>query len=135
MLNVNAEIVCRLVELAQAIHVQEPVSIPEPPNSPADDWAQQMLADHADNPSTDEFRELVKDLEPDQQQEVVALLWLGRGDFTLEEWNAAIAEAQERWSPETADYLLIHPMLADHLLAGLELHGHSCQDSNFLSPR
>lgn len=135
MLNVSAETVCRLIELAQSIHVQEPVSIPEEPYSPADDWAQQVLADHADNPSTDEFRALIRDLDPDQQQELVALFWLGRGDFTLEEWDAALTEAEDRWSPETADYLLLHPMLADHLIAGLELHGHHCQDSTFLHPR
>lgn len=135
MLNVSAETVCRLVELAQTIHVQEPVSIPEEPFSPADDWAQQMLADHADNPASQEFRELVKDLDPDQQQEVVALLWLGRGDFTMDDWDAAVTEAEDRWSPETADYLLLHPMLADHLMAALELHGQDCQEGNFLNPQ
>ncbi|WP_404364204.1 DUF3775 domain-containing protein [Marinobacter sp.] len=134
MLQVNPETVCRLVELAQSFHVQEQISIPDQPNSPAEDWSRQMLADHADNTSVQEFRTVVEDLEPDQQQEVMALMWLGRGDFTLEEWEAILTEAEEQWTPETADYLLMHPMLADYLLEGLDLHGYHCQETNMLHP-
>ncbi|MBS3803595.1 MAG: DUF3775 domain-containing protein [Oleiphilaceae bacterium] len=134
MLEVNPETVCRLIELAQSYSVQEQVSLPDTPDNPAQDWAQQMLASHADNSSADEFRTIIEDLEPDQQQIVVALMWLGRDDFTLEEWDDALTLAEEFWTPETADYLLIHPMLADHLQAGLEMHGYHCQDSQYLSP-
>ena len=134
MLQVNPETVCRLVELARSFHVQEQISIPEQPNSPAEDWGRQMLANHADNTSAQEFRTVMEDLEPDQQQEVVALMWLGRGDAGLEEWDTLRAEAEEHWTPETADYLLTHPMLADFLLEGLDMHGHDCQETNMLHP-
>jgi hypothetical protein len=134
MLEVNPETVCRLIELAQSYHVQEQVSLPEQPNSPSDDWAQQMLASHADNSSAAEFRTIIDDLEPDQQQVVVALMWLGRDDFTLEEWDDALTQAEELWTPETADYLLMHPMLADHLRTALEMQGYDCQETQYLSP-
>ncbi|SFR47145.1 Protein of unknown function [Marinobacter daqiaonensis] len=128
MLQVNPDTVCRLIELAQSFHVREPASIPEEGSNAADDWTQQMLADHADNTSYDEFKSIIKDLDADHQQEVVALLWLGRGDYTLEEWDSVVKQAKEQWSPETAEYLIDHPLLADELREGLELHGYTCEE-------
>lgn len=133
LLETNPDAVCRLIELAHVIHGEEEVVIPEVPNSPAEDWGRQMLADHAGDPSTQEFKKIVADLEPDQQQEVVALLWLGRGDYTLEEWDEALEIANEQWSPETGDYLLQHPMLADYLGEALDQHGYNCEDSSFIT--
>lgn len=129
MLNVNPETVCRLIELAQAYHVREPAAMPDDGGNAVDDWSQQMLSDDADNSSYDEFETVVKDLEPDQQQEVVALLWLGRGDYALEEWDGVVQQAKEQWSPETAGYLIDHPLLADQLREGLELHGYQCGET------
>ena|SRR5690554_483372 len=126
MLDVNPDVVCRLIELAQSFHVREAVSIPDEGGNATDDWSQAMLADHEDNTSYVEFESIVKDLDPDHQQQVVALLWLGRGDYALEEWNAIVQQAKEQWTPETARYLIGHPLLADHLREGLELHGHEC---------
>lgn len=134
MLQTNPETICRLVELARSVHVREPAAIPEESNSPADDWGRQTLADQPDNPAADEFRSIVADLEPDQQQEVVALQWLGRDDYSIEEWDDLLEEAKERWSPETADYLLRDPMLADELEEALNMHDYSCQESNYISP-
>ncbi|MDL0432655.1 DUF3775 domain-containing protein [Marinobacter sp. TBZ242] len=126
MLNVNPDTVCRLIELAQAYHVREPANIPNEDNNTVDDWSQNMLDDHKDNTSYEEFETIIKDLEPDQQHEVVALLWLGRGDYSLEEWDSTVKLARQQWSPETAQYLIDHPLLADYLREGLELHGYEC---------
>jgi len=126
MLNVNPDTVCRLILLAREFHAQEDVTIPEAPSTPSGDWAVQMLASHADDASFDEFRSIVQDLEPDQQQEVVALLWLGREDFSSDEWEAALEMAADNWTPETAEYLIAHPLLPTHLENGLDFLGYSC---------
>lgn len=70
-----------------------------------------------------EFRAVIDDLEPDQQQALVALMWLGRGDYTIEEWSEALEEARTSWTLHTADYLLSTPLLADYLEEGLSMHG------------
>lgn len=134
MLQTNPETICRLVELARSVHVREPAAFPEEPNSPADDWGRQALADQPDNTAAEEFRSIVADLDPDQQQEVVALHWLGRDDYSIDEWDDLLAQARERWSPETGDYLLLDPMLADELEEALNMHDYSCQDSNYINP-
>jgi hypothetical protein len=127
MLSINADIVCELIDLAREFHAQEQVVIPETPGNPSEDWAAQLLAHHIDDTTLQQFRTKVADLEPDQQWELVALLWLGREDYTLEEWDEAVALARDEWTPETGDYLIAHPLLADFWREGLELHGHSCE--------
>ena len=126
MLEINPETVCRLIELARVFHAQEAVDIPEEPDDPRGDWPTQILSHHAGDTILEEFREIVADLEPDQQQQVVALLWLGRGDFILDEWSEALEQAAEYWTENTADYLVAHPLLADYFTEGLDLHGYTC---------
>lgn len=126
MLDINREIICRLVLLAREFHAQEAVVIPEVPDSPSGDWGRQMLASHAGDPTFQEFKSIVLDLEPDQQHQLVALMWLGRGDYVMEEWNDAVEYAAENAGPNTAQYLIAHPLLSDYLEEGLQLHGFSC---------
>ncbi|WP_323846558.1 DUF3775 domain-containing protein [Microbulbifer magnicolonia] len=128
MLSVSPDNVCRLVELAREFHAQEAVTIPEDPANPSGDWAVQMLASHADDASFLEFKAIVDDLEPDQQQELVALLWLGREDYGRPEWRDALAQAADSWNPQTAEYLIAHPLLASYLEKGLDLHGYQCNE-------
>ena len=83
MLNVSGETVCRLVELAQAFQARDTVIMPEDAGNPIDDPAgAETLTEPAageEDSSVAEFRTVIEDLEPDQQTEVVALMWLGRG--------------------------------------------------------
>ena len=127
-LELNSDTVCFLIDKAREFHAKEEVVIPDTPGSPTEDWALQVLADHVDDATYQEFRATVNDLEPDQQQQLVALLWLGRGDYDIAEWDEALAEARRSWTPRTADYLIAHPLLADHLEDALEQLGYSCED-------
>lgn len=128
MLNINSDTVCRLITLAREFHAQEEVVIPEEPGNPSGDWAQQILASHEDDSSFREFRSIVLDMEPEHQFQLVALMWVGRGDFDLEEWEDAVIYAKECASVNTANYLIAHPMLADYLIDGLAMHDISCDD-------
>jgi hypothetical protein len=126
MLDLNPDTVCFLIARARVFHSKESVVLPDIADSPADDWGRQVLADHGDDSVFLEFKSTVEDLEPDQQQAVVALMWLGRGEFDADEWSDALDEAREGWTSDTAEYLIAHPQLADHLLEGLDLLGYSC---------
>ena len=72
------------------------------------------------DPASAEIRSTIEDLEPDQQVELVALMWLGRGDYEADDWDSALADAGDSWNERTADYLIGTPLLADYLTAGLE---------------
>ena len=47
-------------------------------------------------------------------------MWLGRGDYTVDEWERALTDARASWNERTADYLLGTPLLADYLADGLD---------------
>jgi hypothetical protein len=126
MIDVNPETVCFIIGKAREFHAKEQVSIPEPPNSPTDDWAMQVLADHIDDFTYRELKATIRDLDPDQQVFLVALMWLGRGDFLLEEWPEALETARDAHTNRTAEYLIATPLLPDYLEEGLSQHGYRC---------
>ena len=80
--------------------------------------------------------ELVQEIDgmdPEHQIELVALMWVGRGDFGQQEWDEALALATERADTPTSRYLLRHPMAADDIAIGLEElgHDHILQDGTY----
>jgi len=127
MLNINPDTVCFLISKARVFHSKEDVVMPDVEGSPSEDWALQALADHADDAVFQEFKTTIADLEPDQQHAVVALMWIGRGEFSADEWDLAMDEARNEWTESTAEYLIGHPQLADYLLEGLDALGYSCE--------
>ncbi|WP_210528666.1 DUF3775 domain-containing protein [Rubellimicrobium arenae] len=77
----------------------------------------------------DQFDGLMAGLNEDQQLDLVALCWIGRGDFEPEEWDEARRTAAEEATLSTADYLKGVDHLAEHLEAGLEAMGISPTDA------
>ena len=63
-LELNPDTVCFLIDKAREFHAKEEVVIPDTPGSPTEDWALQVLADHADDATYQEFCATVNDLEP-----------------------------------------------------------------------
>ena len=125
VLDVRPETVRFIAETARSFQAKEAVSIPEDaPLSPADDWALQTLAAHLDDPSYQEAHSAIQDLEPDQQIQLVALMWLGRGDFDLDTWDDAIEMATNERNARTAEYLLSTPLIASYLEEALSQHGY-----------
>lgn len=71
----------------------------------------------------EELRELFQDLDDDEAAEVIALVWIGRGDYDPSEWQDALVEARGRGRKRLASYLMRLPMLAEWLEEGLEAMG------------
>lgn len=79
-----------------------------------------LAEEENDDLSDEELRELIEDLNVDEAAELVAITWVGRGDFEPEDFEQALQEARERAVGSTAKYLLGMPLLADHMEAGLD---------------
>ncbi len=127
MLSINPDVVCAIIEKCQEFHAKEEVSIPhENEWDGGDDWAMQMLVDHADDSTLAELKYIIQDLDPGHQVELVALIWLGRGDYSTGEWKEAICEAHSHWNSRTADYVVAMPLVADYLQEGLWNLGYGC---------
>lgn len=82
----------------------------------------------ADDSSLEELIGYIQGLDEEEQVELIALTWLGRGDYEKDEWGAAVEAARERFNERTAQYLIGIPLLADYLEEGLAAFDLSCTD-------
>lgn len=84
-----------------------------------DDEGAHLFEDGADDGTEDQIRGVIEGLDVDEQADLVALVWIGRGDFEPEEWPAAVRRAHERHLRSTAKYLMGIPNVGDLLEEGL----------------
>jgi hypothetical protein len=73
-------------------------------------------------PKDDTQRELffaIRDLNDDELLDLVALIFVGRGDFTLGEWHAARQAAADIGRAKTPRYVTDIPLVSDYLEDGL----------------
>jgi len=118
--DLNRDTVQKIVDLAHEFHAQDDVTFDEDPSGPDEFWSRQMSDDYAEDAYYRALKTSINDLEPDQQVSLVALMWLGRGDFSIVEWEEALANAEGSWNDHTADYLIGTSLLADYLQEGLQ---------------
>ena len=119
-IELNRETVQFLIDRVREFHTRDDVSFDEEPEIDDDDWSEQVSTSFASDPYYQEIKTTVDDLEPDQQMTLVALMWVGRGDFSIDEWDDALKEAEENWNENTADYLIGTPMLSDYLAEAID---------------
>ena len=81
----------------------------------ADDDAVHGSRDRSRTADRSELSGFIQNLNVDEQIDLVALMWLGRGDGELDNWNDLRAEASRAHNNRTASYLIETPMLADYL--------------------
>lgn len=67
-----------------------------------------------------ELRGFVDRMDEDEQAELVAIFWIGRGSYEAEDFDEAVSVAMAEATTPTVDYLLGSPHFADHLEAGME---------------
>jgi len=127
MPDINPEKVCFVVTKAREL-LSEDVGLKPDASNASDDGEQSILTDAADEPIRAELVQFIADLDEDETAGLVALLWIGRGDFEAKDWEDAVAQARERRESPTATYLLGEPLLPDYLEDALAAFGHSCRD-------
>jgi hypothetical protein len=126
--SLNTERVCYIIVKAREFDAKVPPTEPEPGSNPSDDLSWEILEDYADDPTLAELTEAIDGLNEDEQIQLVALAWVGRGDFDRREWKEAVDLARDRHNDRTAAYLIGMPNLGDCLEEGLAQFGRSCED-------
>jgi Protein of unknown function (DUF3775) len=127
-LSIATEKVCFIVVKAREFDVKDVVTDPDDASNASDDSMISVLEDHGEDPVADEIRGFIGALNEDEQTDLVALVWLGRGDGAIEDWSELRAEAARTHNKRTAAYLLGMPLLADHLEEALSQFGQSCEE-------
>ncbi len=97
-------------------------------SSSADDDAVHGSKDRSRITDRAELSGFIHDLNVDEQVDLVALMWLGRGDGDLDGWKDLRQEAARAHNNRTARYLIETPMLADYLEEALSQFGKSFED-------
>ncbi|NIA71181.1 DUF3775 domain-containing protein [Pelagibius litoralis] len=127
-LDLNPGTVCFLIAKARAFDVKVAAPEQDTVSQPGEDDMHDVLEDYGDDPVAEEIRQVIEDLNEEQQAELVAMIWVGRGDFDRSEWPAALAAANERHTGPSSAYLLGMPLFGDLLEEGFTTLGHRCED-------
>ncbi|HUO54717.1 MAG TPA: DUF3775 domain-containing protein [Rhodoblastus sp.] len=127
MPEINPQKVCFIAAKARELFAEDEGARPDASNA-ADDGERSILTDAAYRPIHAELEQFIADLDVDEAAALVALMWIGRGDFDAKDFEDAVVQARERSQTPTARYLLGEPLLADYLEDALAAFGHSCRD-------
>ena len=125
---ISVDTVCRLIARAREFDVKEAPSDEQEGSNATDDGFIDVLEANRDDPVFMELKATIDSLDVDAQADLVALAWVGRGDYGPEEWREARALARQEHSTRVAAYLLGIPLLGDYLEEGLAEFDLSCED-------
>lgn len=128
MLNISPEKVCYIIIKAREFDVKDEPVEPGPDANPADSGEREISSDCQDDPTYEELRTALEVLNNDEMVDILALVWLGRGDYTKDEWADALAQAAQTRNERAVPYLIGIPLLGDYLEEGLSQLGYACED-------
>ena len=127
-LSISPEKLRFIIAKAREFDVKDVVTDPGDASNAADDAMLSVLEDHPDDPVVQELTAFIGALTEDEQIDLVALTWLGRGDGGVEEWDELRSEAARAHNDRTAAYLLGKPLLSNHLEDALSQMGISYEE-------
>jgi hypothetical protein len=119
MLGINPEKVRQVIVEARMFDAKEEDCDPDSGSNASDDMMADVLEDSVDDAVYQELMEYIRSLDEEEQINLVALAWVGRGTFSVSEWRDALGEARHAHNKRTAEYLTTLPMLGDYLEEGL----------------
>lgn len=94
----------------------------------SDDGDIDILEDRSDDPTYQELIDSIDGLNEDEQLDLIALMWIGRGDYTAEEWEEARQQAADMRYRDLPNFLSQTPLLSDFLEEGLSKAGCSIEE-------
>lgn len=119
----NIENIEFIIAKAREYDVQVPAVDEDSGSNASDDGDVDILDSSITNPTRRELVAAIRSLNEDEKIELLALVWVGRGDFSAEEWSDALSTASDRHNGREANYLLGIPLLGDYIEEGLETLG------------
>jgi hypothetical protein len=127
-LAISAEKVSFLIEKTREFDVKEGATDPDSGSNGTDDNMIDVLEDDGGDPVVREITGFINAMTEDERIDLVALMRLGRGDGTIEEWDELRREAADGYNENTAGYLLGEPLISDYLAEGLDAFGLTWND-------
>jgi hypothetical protein len=128
-LTISPEKITFVIEKAREFDAKEMDSDPDSGSNATDDGMVDVLEDNGRDPVLRELTGFIGALNEDEQLDLVALTWLGRGEGGIDDWDELRGRAVEARGlyqdapAETVRYLLGEPLLGDLLADGLDTFG------------
>lgn len=115
---------------ARAYDAKEPLTDDDSGSNPTDDGDTDILEDAPGDLTRQELADAIRALNEEEQINLVALAWLGRGTYDIGEWDQALETARTEHNKRTAQYLIGLPLLGDYLEEGLAAFGETINDDD-----
>ncbi len=128
-LRISTEAVCFIITRARAFHVKAGATGMGEGTNPLDDDYQMALEQHPTDASEEELRRALQALNAEEMTHLLGLMWLGRGDETVDDWPELLAQVEGEAPDDPVGYLAGTPLLGDYLEEGLDKFGLSCTTS------
>ncbi len=124
-MDIAVDKVTEFVLRLRAVEVKEGATDPDSGSNPIDDGSTDVLVSGTDDATEREIRGAIASLNDDERANLLALLYVGRGDMEPEEWADAVRFARDREAAgEGAAYELLGvPNASDLLEEGLDRLG------------
>jgi hypothetical protein len=126
-LNIGIDKIQDIVVKAREFDLEDFPDEPDPGAEPVAVRDREEQLDEGDDPTEAELRELIDDLNDDEVVDLIVLVWVGRGDFTIEELGEARELARERHQGSSSRYLMGIPTLAEYLAEGVAAAGYDLE--------
>ncbi|MGV8950029.1 MAG: DUF3775 domain-containing protein [Cypionkella sp.] len=108
-----------LVLRFKSVMAREGMDMPDLGGNASDDEVTEMLQETEGDLSRDEITQEIESMNDEQQDALVVLFWIGRGDVEPESWADSLLLARERHSGLVSKYLLSKPLVATYLADGM----------------
>src|SRR5437763_9094386 len=125
-LRISSEKVCALIETARELAGIVPSTAGDRTTNGDDSRLATMESDPDNNDRRREAVEFIAGLNVEEQTDLLALIWLGRGDYEIDDWDEALTEAEARIAAKDPDYLIGDAALPEYIGDGLEAFGFTC---------
>ena len=101
----------------------------DPTGKESEDDPAAVMEDRGNDAVSAELAAFIDGLNVDEQVDLVALMWVGRGTYDADEFSEAVSTARHERVNKTSAYLLGVPLLSDYLEEGLDKLGYSVEDA------
>lgn len=139
-LSIDPDVAFRIAELAQTYQAEglmpvedDDVVDADPGDDPIPDVdaiIDQAEAPVRDDPLDDELEELIGALNVDARRDLLALIWVGRGDYEAADWARARHAAREEGPINLTDYLEELQAGSDYIESALAALGYPAPDNH-----
>ena len=102
-LNLPLDKLSFIIVKAREYDVKESDVDPDTGSNATDDGQTDVLTDKEDDPVREELLGAIRGLNDEERFRLVALAWLGRGTYGLDEWKEAVATAKSEHGRRTAE--------------------------------